>query len=145
MARLFLTRMAADRISLCKNATTLPINDSPAFLALLKMLTASNPAAGLLALPLRDKLNVLRTLALVQLQARQKVKPYQQLRYWSNVPFRHGPIEVVKKSAIPFPDNPARPLQRSNPNAMQDELIRHLTEDRRISGFAFWTPVARPR
>ena len=80
---------------------------------------------------------MLRTLALVQLQTHQKIKPYQQLRYWSNVPFRHGPIDVVKQSATPFPDNPARPLQRSNPNAMQEELIRHLTEDRRMSGFDF--------
>jgi hypothetical protein len=120
-----------------QNATTLPINDSPAFLALMKVLTAPNPLAGLLTLPLRDKLRVLRTLALVQLQSRQKIRPYQQLRYWSNVPFRHGPIDVVKQSATPFSDNPARPLQRSNPNAVQDELIRHLTEDRRMSGFDF--------
>jgi hypothetical protein len=127
-----------------QNATTLPINDSPAFLALIRVLTASNPASGLLALPLRDKLRVLRTLALVQLQARQKIKPYQQLRYWSNVPFRHGPIDIVKQSATPFPDNPARPLQRSNPNALQDELIRHLTEDRRMCGFDFGLQLLDP-
>jgi hypothetical protein len=120
-----------------QNATTLPINDSPAFLALMKVLTASNPLAGLLTLPFRDKLRVLRTLALVQFQARQAIRPYQKLRYWSNVPFRHGPIDVVKQSATPFPDNPARPLGRSNPNALQDELIRHLNEDRRMSGFDF--------
>ena len=120
-----------------QNATTLPINDSPAFLATMKLLTASNPAAGLWSLPFKDKLRVLRTLALVQLQAHQKIKPYQQLRYWSNVPFRHGPIDVVKQSATPFPDNPARPLQRSNPNALQDELIRHLKEDGKMSGFDF--------
>ena len=29
-----------------QNATTLPINDSPAFVAIMKSLTASNPAAG---------------------------------------------------------------------------------------------------
>ena len=29
-----------------QNATTLPINDSPAFLAIMKLLTASNPAAA---------------------------------------------------------------------------------------------------
>jgi hypothetical protein len=120
-----------------QNATTLPINDSPAFLALMKVLTASNPLAGLWSLPFRDKLRVLRTLALVQSQARQKIKPYQQLRYWSNVPFRHGPIDVVKQSATPFPENPARPLQRSNPNGLQDELIRHLNEDGKMSGFDF--------
>jgi hypothetical protein len=103
----------------------------------MKLLTASNPVAGLLSLPFRDKLRVLRTLALLQLQVRQTIKPYQQLRYWSNVPFRHGPIDVVKQSATPSPDNPAHPLQRSNPNALQDELIRHLNEDGKMSGFDF--------
>jgi hypothetical protein len=43
----------------------------------------------------------------------------------------------MKQSATPLPDNPARPLQRSNPNALQDELIRHLNEDRQMSGFDF--------
>src|SRR5205807_4605738 len=62
-----------------QNATTLPINDSPAFLVTMKALTASNPAAGLWALPFRDKLRVLRTLVLAQLQARQTITPYQQL------------------------------------------------------------------
>jgi hypothetical protein len=120
-----------------QNATTLPINDSPAFLALMKVFTASNPLSGLLSLPLEDKLKVLRTIVLAQLQARQAIKPYQQLRYWSNVPFSHGQIDVVKHSATPFPENQAHPLQRSNPNALQDELIRHLSEDDRMSGFDF--------
>jgi len=65
------------------------------------------------------------------------IKPYQQLRYWSTVPFRHGPIDVVKQVATPSPDNPALPLQKSNPNALQDELIRHLEQDSRMSGFNF--------
>jgi hypothetical protein len=120
-----------------QNATTLPINDSPAFLATMKLLTASNQVAGLWALPLRDKLRVLRTLALAELQARQKIKPYQQLRYWSTVPFRHGPTDVVKFSATPSPANPACPLARNNPKALQDELIRHLQEDSRMSVFDF--------
>ncbi|SPF33381.1 hypothetical protein SBDP1_1110001 [Syntrophobacter sp. SbD1] len=30
-----------------------------------------------------------------------------------------------------------RPLQRSNPNALQEELIRHLKEDSEMSGFDF--------
>jgi len=118
-----------------QNARTLPINDAPAFLATMKLLTASNPAAGLWSLPFRDKLRVLRTLTLAQLQARQTIKPYQQLRYWSTVPFRHGPGDVVKHSATPSPDNPARALQRRNPNALQDELIRHLEEDSKMSSF----------
>jgi hypothetical protein len=120
-----------------QNTTTLPINDAPAFLAIMKLLTASNPAAGLWSLPFKDKLRVLRTLALVQVQTHQKIKPYQLLRYGSDVPFRHGSVDIVKYSATPFTDNPARPLQRSNPNALQDELIRHLKEDDKMSGFAF--------
>src|SRR5271169_4482309 len=99
-----------------QNTTTLPINDAPAFLAVMKLLTASNPAAGLWSLPFKDKLRVLRTLALVQVQAHQKIQPYQKLRYGSNTPFRHGPNETVKYSATPLSDNPARPLQRSSPN-----------------------------
>jgi len=118
-----------------QNATTLPINDSPAFLATIKLLTSSNPILGLWSLPFRDKLRVVRTLALAEKQARQTIKPYQQLRYWSTVPFRHGPSDVVKYSATPFSDNPARPLQKSNPKGLQDELIRHLKEDEQMSGF----------
>jgi hypothetical protein len=120
-----------------QNTKTLPINDASAFLALSKMLTASNPAAAMWSLPFKDKLRVLRTLTLVQPQMHQTIKPYQQLRYESNVPFRHGPIDAVKYSATPSPDNPARPLQRSNPNGLQDELIRHVQEDSKMSSFDF--------
>jgi hypothetical protein len=120
-----------------QNATTLPINDSPAFLATMKVLTAPNPAVCLWSLPFKEKLKVVRTLALAERQARQKIKPYQQLRYWSTVPFRHGPDDVVKFSAIPSPDNAAHPLQRSNPKGLQDELVRHIREDDRMSWFDF--------
>jgi hypothetical protein len=120
-----------------QNAATLPINDVRAFLATMKLLTASSPAKGLWSLSHQDKLRVLRTLALAQLQARQPLKPYQQLRYWSTVPFRHGPVDVVKQSATPSPDNPARPLQRNNSDALQDELVHHLEEDGTMSSFDF--------
>jgi hypothetical protein len=118
-----------------QNTTTLPINDAPGFLAIMKLLTASNPATGLWALPFKDKLRVLRILALVQVQAYQKIRPYQLLHYGSNVPFRHGPTDVVKHSATPLANNAAHPLQRSNPSALQDELARHLNEDSQMSGF----------
>jgi len=80
---------------------------------------------------------VLRIMTLAKLQMRQKIRPYQQLRYWSNVPFRHGPVDVVQYSAIPSPHNLARPLQKGNPKGLQDELIRHLNEDGRMSIFDF--------
>ena len=87
--------------------------------------------------PFKDKLRVVRTLALAEHQARQKIRPYQQLRYWSTVPFRHGPDDVVKFSAVPSPDNPARLLQKGNPKGLQDELVRHVREDGQMSWFDF--------
>jgi len=98
-----------------QNTKTLPINDATAFVALFKVLSVPNPAAALWSLPFKDKLRVLRTSVLVQFQLHQAIKPYQQLRYGSNVPFRHGPIDVVKYSATPSPDNPARPLPKRPP------------------------------
>lgn len=127
-----------------QNTTTLPINDAPGFLAIMKLLTASNPASGLLSLSFKDKLRALRILTLVQIQAHQKIGPYQKLRYGSNTPFRHGLNDVVKYSATPFPDNPARPLQTDNPNALQDELSRHLREDGKMSGFDFGVQFLDP-
>ena len=120
-----------------QNAPNLPINDAPAFLAIMTVLTASNQLAALWRLSFKDKLRVVRTLALAQLQTHQRIRPYQHLRYWSTVPFRHGSADVVMYSSIPWADNPARPLQRSNSNGLQDELLRHVKEDTRMSGFDF--------
>jgi hypothetical protein len=127
-----------------QNATTLPINDASAFLAIIKLLTAPDPLTRLWSMSFKDKLRVLRILALVQVQAHQKIKSYQQLRYWSTVPFRHGPIDVVKHSATPSPNNPAAPLQRSNPNGLKDELIRHIKEDKKMSSFDFGVQFLDP-
>jgi hypothetical protein len=127
-----------------QNAPPLPINDSPGFAAVMKVLAASNPLSGLWSLPFKDKLRVLRILTLAKLQMSQKIRPYQQLRYWSNVPFRHGPIDVVQYSAIPAADNLARPLQESNPKGLQDELVRHINEDGRMSSFDFGVQLLDP-
>jgi hypothetical protein len=128
-----------------QNAPPLPINDARAFLAVMKVLTAPNPAVGLWSLDFKDKLRALRAIFLAQVQSRQTIKAYQQLRYWSNVPFSHGPTDVVQYSAIPSPTNPARPLQKSNPKALQDELLRHLMEDARMSSFDFGVQLLDPR
>jgi hypothetical protein len=127
---------ARRRIFSLQNATTLPINDARALLAMTNLLSASKIMDGLRSLPLKDKLRVLRTLALMQLQARRPIKPYQQLLYGSNVPFRHG-MDVVKYLAKPLRTNPAHALQSGNPNALQHELLRHLDEDSPMSSFEF--------
>jgi hypothetical protein len=128
-----------------QNTTTLPINDAKAFLAVMKLLTASNPAVGLLSLPFKDKLRVLRTLTLVAIQASQAVKPYQLLHYGSNTPFRHGPGEAVKYSATPLQGNSSQPLNRKNPNALQDEIRRHLNQDSAMSAFDFGVQFLDPK
>jgi hypothetical protein len=120
-----------------QNTKTLPINDASAFLALSKILTASNPAAAMWSLSFKDKLRVLRTLTLVQPQLHQRIRPYQQLHYESGVPFRHGRFDAVKYSATPSPKNHANPLDKKNPNGLQDELIRHVQQDTRMSSFDF--------
>jgi hypothetical protein len=127
-----------------QNAPPLPINDSRAFLAVMKVLTASNPGVGLLSLPFLDKLKALRAIFLAQVQSRQTIRPYQQLRYWSNVPFSHGSGDVAQYSATASTDNPARPLLKSNPKALQDELVRHVTEDGRMSSFDFGVQLLDP-
>jgi hypothetical protein len=120
-----------------QNAATLPINDADAFLAVITAVTASSPLKCAWSMQWRDKLRFARTMMLAQLQAHQQVKPYQQLRYWSTVPFRHGPNDVVKYSATPSPKNPACALPKGNQNALQDELVRHLREDTTMSCFDF--------
>jgi catalase len=120
-----------------QNATTFIVNDARAFIAFAKVLSASSPAKGSLSLPWQEKLLFVRTLAIALRQAHQPVKPYQQLRYWSQVPFRHGPTDVVKYSATPSANNPARAVQKKNPDALQDELLRHLKEDTKMSSFDF--------
>jgi hypothetical protein len=120
-----------------QSARTLPLNDAPAFLAIAKVLTVSSPGKGLMSLSFQDKLRVFRALALLAVQAKKPGNPYQQLRYWSNVPFRHGPVDVVKYSATPSARNPASSLNRGNPNGLKDELIRHLAADGQMSSFDF--------
>jgi hypothetical protein len=128
-----------------QNAPPLPINDARAFLAVMEVLTASNPAVGLWSLSLKDKLRATRAIVLAQLQSRQKIQAYQKLRYWSNVPFSHGPKDVAQYSAIPSPSNPARPLQRDNPKALQDELLRHVMEDGKMASFDFTVQLLNPQ
>jgi len=73
----------------------------------------------------------------VMRQQRQAIRPYQQLRYWSNVPFRHGSDAIVKYSATPLAGNLARPLAETNPDALVDELTRHVNDDAVMSAFDF--------
>ncbi len=120
-----------------QSAPTLPFNDVHAFVVYAKVVGAPNEATALGSLPFHDQLVFTQTKNGVLQQQRQPVRPYQQLRYWSNTPFRHGSEDVVKYSASPSTANTAGALEKRNPNALQDELTRHLNEDGAMSSFDF--------
>ncbi len=120
-----------------QSAPTLPFNDVRALVVFAKVFTASSQAMALGSLPFRDQLIFARTMVEVMQQKRQPVRPYQQLRYWSAAPFRHGSADVVKYSVSPTVGNSAHPLKRRDPNALCVELIRHLNEDTTMSSFDF--------
>ena len=116
---------------------TFPINDAHAFATTVKVVTAPTMAAGVWALPFRDKLSFGRTAVLGARQEHQSLLPYQRRRYWSTVPFSHGPTDVIKYSLVPCAGNPVGDLNRTDPDTLQDELVRHLETDSQMSCFDF--------
>ncbi len=118
------------------NATTFPINDAHAFAALVRVANAPSVFKGFRSLSLGDKMAFLRIAVLGARQSRPPKLAYQQTRYWSTVPYSHGPADVIKYSAMPSPANPAHALDGS-PTCLQDELARHLTQDEHMSCFDF--------
>jgi len=123
------------------NATVFPLNDARAFASFMKFSVAqARSKAGALRafwmMTFRDTIAFLRTARLGKSQQRRPLTSYQQDRYWSNVPFRHGANEAIKYSLIPSPGNPSHPLG-TGPHLLRDELIRHLNEDEQMSSFDF--------
>ena len=137
----------ATRLDFSMNsATTFPINDAHAFAVTVRVLSAEGMRAKWKALRSLTWSEFRSLLRVMRLGRRQKKgaprKPYQQLRYWSTVPFLHGGRDAIKYSAIPE-NNPARPLQ-AGPNVLQDELVRHVNEDAQMSEFAFALQFLEP-
>jgi hypothetical protein len=120
-----------------QSAPTLPFNDVHAFAVFGRVFSARNEAVGTASLSVEDQAIYALTKRAVLDQQRQPVRPYQQLRYWSNVPFRHGPDDIVKYSASPLGTNHAAPLEVLSPKALVQELRRHVNEDPLMSAFDF--------
>jgi len=121
------------------DAPTFPINDAHAFAAFMRVQGAGSALGHLRALAslsFRDLKGFFQTAGRGYRQQHQPLKPYQQTRYWSNVPFLHGPDEAVKYAAVPLADNGGRPVGKGK-NVLRDELARHLTEDPTPAGFDF--------
>ena len=84
-----------------QNAQPLPINDSPAICGDHEGSGGIEPTLRSFVAAVQGQAESAEGIGSGQMQASQKIRPYQQLRYWSNVPFRHGPVDVVQYSAIP--------------------------------------------
>ena len=129
-----------------QSATTFPINDAHTFAVLMKVLSAgsgANQLKAILSLSFRDFLRFAKAAAIGGWQLRGKTRAYQKVRYWSTVPFRNGAFEAVKYSAIPSEDNPAHELT-AGPDALQEELVRHLDHDGQMSSFDIALQLLEP-
>jgi len=120
----------------CNNATIFPLNDAHAFAVAIRIATASSVLKGIWSLSFRDKMIFARIAVLGAQEEKPPKAGYQQTSYWSTVPYRHGPADVIKYSATACAGNSGQPLG-SGPNCLQDELVRHLNEDPQMSGFDF--------
>ena len=121
------------------NAPVFPINNAHDFAAFMRMRARASGLGQLwefLKLPWRDKKTILQIAKLGKSQTSQALKPYQQTRFWSNVPFMHGQDEVIKYSAIPSASNSGLAVGKGE-NVLRDELIRHLTDDPAPASFEF--------
>jgi hypothetical protein len=128
------------------NASTFPINDAHAFAAFMRVQSANGLLGhlrALLSLSFKDLKGFFQTARRGIQQQRGALRPYQQTRYWSNVPFMHGQDEAVKFSAIPAPDNAGLPIGKGE-FVLRDELARHLNDDPVTASFDFGVQLLEP-
>lgn len=121
------------------SATTFPINDAHAFAVLMRVRTAVGrlgPLRALCALSFKDLKGIFQTARNGTRQEHGRLRPYQQTRYWSNVPFLHGQDEAVKFSATPAANNGGQPVGKGA-TVLRDELARHLSSDPAPATFDF--------
>ncbi len=118
------------------NARVFPLNDAHAFAMTTVVVTAPTMLRGWLTLSFRDKMGFLRTAVIGAMQNKPATVAFQQMNYWSTVPYHHGPADVIKYGAFASPGNYAEPLSTSI-NCLRDELARHVNNDLQMSCFDF--------
>jgi mono/diheme cytochrome c family protein len=128
------------------NASTFAINDAHAFAAFMRVQGASGALGhlrALLSLSFRDLKGFFQTAVRGVRQERQPLQPYQRTRYWSNVPFLHGPEEAIKYSAIPAIDNAGDPIGKGA-SVLRDDLLQHVDRDATPASFDFALQLLEP-
>lgn len=128
------------------DSPTFPINDARDFASFMQVASAKGIGGAiraLWALPFPDFAGIGRTVVRGSRQQHRLKDAYQKTRYWSTVPFLHGSDEAIKYSAIPQPGNMAQPLART-PDALRDELVRHVRQDPQPASFDFALQLLEP-
>ncbi|HEY2432868.1 MAG TPA: di-heme-cytochrome C peroxidase [Vicinamibacterales bacterium] len=128
------------------NATTFPINDAHAFAAFMRVQGAAGGLGrlrALLSLSFTDLKGFGQTAVRGIRQQRQPLHPYQQTRYWSNVPFLHGGDEAIKYSATPSAGNAGDPIGKGA-SVLRDDLLRHVNDDAEQASWDFGLQLLEP-
>ena len=122
------------------DATTFPINDADVFAALMT-LARKGKFAGAWEIGFKRVLAAKRAVELGADQQRPLYAAYQNMRYWSSVPFKYGPDQAIKYSFKPCQSgNLSKPLT-ADPNTLSLELARHLSSDETMACFDFQVQV----
>lgn len=121
------------------NATTFPINDAQVF-ADLMTISMEGKFFGSLKVGL-GLLDLLEVGNLAAAQQKPASLPFQKMRYWSGVPFLLGQERAMKYALTPCPDNAFKPLNKKDPNSLNNEFTRHLKSDAQMSCFYFQVQV----
>lgn len=123
-----------------QTASTFTINNVHSFAVLMRLLSAVGGAGKLKALwslPVMDLLGLIATLGRAVKQQRGTPKlAYQQLRYWSTVPFRQGTDDAIKYCATASASNAAK-VDWKHPNGLREDLMRHVNHDEKVATFDF--------
>lgn len=123
-----------------QTASTFTINNVHSFAVLMRLLSAvglKGKLKALWALPLMDLLGLMATLGRAVKQQRGTPKrAYQQLRYWSTVPFRQGTDDAVKYSLTANANNTGE-VDWNHPNGLREDLKRHVNHDKQMAEFEF--------
>jgi hypothetical protein len=120
------------------DAPTFPINDAHAFAVFMRVAAATGFWGIVKAFATLSPAELWSLLVTGARGFRQQrgPAPYARQRYWRTVPFRHGPDDAAKYSAIPGPENPSGPVSRSD-DMLRNDLLSCLTRHDRPIAFDF--------
>ncbi|HEX4684376.1 MAG TPA: di-heme-cytochrome C peroxidase, partial [Gemmatimonadaceae bacterium] len=123
------------------SATTFPMNDAHAFALFERIHRPTSKwslITSLATLKAGEWASFFATVARAKLQQkRTPIRAYQQLRYFSCVPFRNGPNEAVKYSLTASPQNPAPDLGTLRKQDMLGDALRRAEPKTAPSVFDF--------